>query len=206
MKHLLFPHIQKYSCMPKRKCVKSCRSLQHCNGVKRFKQVENQSRNHALRKRTCCHCMLIAENGNWPLCVYRLQHPTTSYTGLMRRNYSCSYVVKSIHEYLMETDLHLQISQNQARLKHENFTVSYRSYPTSLLLNILQLQLQYILVVHFTASTIWGLQKSELVGMVSYHYLHVPNYKMFLTLPKFEWSCFSWSNFKLGCCNLLKYL
>jgi len=36
--------------------------------------------------------------------------------------------------------------------------------------------------------------------------LHVPNYKMFLTLPKFEWSCFSWPNFDLGCCNLLKYL
>jgi len=31
--------------------------------------------------------MLIAENGNSPLCVYRLQHPTTSYTGLMRPNF-----------------------------------------------------------------------------------------------------------------------
>ena len=51
--------------MPERKCVKSCRSLQHCN-VMRFKQVENQSRNHALRKRKCCQCMLIAENGNSP--------------------------------------------------------------------------------------------------------------------------------------------
>jgi len=30
----------------------------------------------------------------------------------------------------MVTDLHLQISQHQARLKHENFTVSYHSYPT----------------------------------------------------------------------------
>jgi len=29
----------------------------------------------------------------------------------------------------------------------------------------------YILVVHFTASTIWGLQKLGLVGMVSYHYI-----------------------------------
>jgi len=36
--------------------------------------------------------------------------------------------------------------------------------------------------------------------------LHVPNFKMFLTLPKFGWSCFSWPNFDLGCCNLLKYL
>ena len=29
----------------------------------------------------------------------------------------------------------------------------------------------YILVVHFTASTIWSLQKLGLVGMVSYHYI-----------------------------------
>jgi len=43
----------------------------------------------------------------------------------------------------METDLHLQISQHQARLKHENFTVSYHSYPTLLLLNILKLQLHF---------------------------------------------------------------
>jgi len=35
----------------------------------------------------------------------------------------------------------------------------------------------YILVVHFTKSTIWGLQKLGLVGMVSYYWLHVPNYK-----------------------------
>jgi len=41
--------------MQERKCVKSCRSLQHCNGVTRFKQVENQSRNYALRKRICCY-------------------------------------------------------------------------------------------------------------------------------------------------------
>jgi len=44
-----------------RKCVKSCRSLQHCSGVMRFKQVENQSRNHALRKITCCQCILRTE-------------------------------------------------------------------------------------------------------------------------------------------------
>jgi len=37
-KHLLFSHIQRYSCMLERKCVKSCRSLQHCSGVTRFKQ------------------------------------------------------------------------------------------------------------------------------------------------------------------------
>ena len=69
MKRLLFLHIQKYSCMPERQCVKSCRSLQHCNDVMRFKQFENQSRNHSLGKRKCCQCMLIAENGNSPLCL-----------------------------------------------------------------------------------------------------------------------------------------
>jgi len=46
----MFSHIQKYSCMLESKCVKSCRSLQHRNGVTRFKQVENQSRNHACGK------------------------------------------------------------------------------------------------------------------------------------------------------------
>jgi len=48
--------------MLERKCVKSYWPLQHRNGVTRFKQVENQSRNHALRKRTCCQCM--PGNGN----------------------------------------------------------------------------------------------------------------------------------------------
>jgi len=43
----------------------------------------------------------------------------------------------------METDLHLQISQHQASLKHENFTVSYHSYPTLLPQHILQLQLHF---------------------------------------------------------------
>jgi len=38
--------------MLERKCVKSYRPLQHRNSVTRFKQIENQSRNHALRKRT----------------------------------------------------------------------------------------------------------------------------------------------------------
>ena len=59
----------------------------------------------------------------------------------------------------------------------------------------------YILVVHFTASTIWGTKVR--VGWNVELPLHVSDFKMFLTLPKFEWSCFSWSNFDLGCCNLL---
>jgi len=61
----------------------------------------------------------------------------------------------------------------------------------------------YILVVHFTVSTIWGTKIR--VGWNGGLPLYVPDFKMFLTLPKFEWSCFSWSNFDLGCCNLLKY-
>jgi len=31
----------------------------------------------------------------------------------------------------METDLHLQVSQHQASLKEENFTLSYHSYTTA---------------------------------------------------------------------------
>jgi len=57
--------------------------------------------------------------------------------------YSCSYVVNSIQVYFMETDSHLQISQHQASLKHENFTLSYYSYTTLLPQNILQLQLHF---------------------------------------------------------------
>jgi len=41
----------------------------------------------------------------------------------------------------METDLQLEISQHQASLKHENFTLSYHT--TLLPQNILQLQLHF---------------------------------------------------------------
>jgi len=68
----------------------------------------------------------------------------------------------------METDFHLQISQHQARLIHENFTLSYHSYTPHYYRKTF-CSYSYILVVHFTASTIWGLQKLGLVGMVSYH-------------------------------------
>ena len=45
--------------MLERKCVKSYRPLQQLNGITRFTHVENQSRNHALRKRThCCYISL----------------------------------------------------------------------------------------------------------------------------------------------------
>jgi len=57
--------------MLERKCVKSYRPLQHRSGVTRFKQVENQPRNHALRKRTRCQC--IHGNGNSLFFVYRLK-------------------------------------------------------------------------------------------------------------------------------------
>ena len=103
----------------------------------------------------------------------------------------------------METYLHLQISQHQASSKHENFTLSYHSYTSLLPQNILQLQL------HF-GCTLYSINNLRFTKIrVSWNGelpLYVPNYKMFLTLPKFEWSCFSWPNFDLGCCNLLKYL
>ena len=83
----------------------------------------------------------------------------------------------------MEADLHLQISQHQARLKHEDFTVSYHSYPTLLPENILQLQLHFsctlysITNLRFTKiRVIWNRELP----------LRVPNFKMFLTLPEFE--------------------
>jgi len=70
--------------MPKRKCVKSNRPLQHRSGVTRFKQVENQSRNNALRKITSCQCMLRTEI--LLDCVYGLRHPTISYTNFCEPN------------------------------------------------------------------------------------------------------------------------
>jgi len=39
-------------------------------------------------------------------------------------NYRSSDVVNYVHENFAVTDSHLQISQQQASLKHENFTVS----------------------------------------------------------------------------------
>jgi len=36
--------------------------------------------------------------------------------------YRCSYVINSIHEHFAITDSHLEISQHQASLKHDNFT------------------------------------------------------------------------------------
>jgi len=83
----------------------------------------------------------------------------------------------------METDLHLQISQQQACLKHENVTLSYHSYTTLPAQNILQLQL------HFSC-TFYSINNLRFTKIrVSWNGelpLHVPNVKMFLTLPKFE--------------------
>jgi len=84
----------------------------------------------------------------------------------------------------METDFHLQISQHHASLKHENFTLSYRSYTTLLPQNILQLQL------HFSG-TLYSINNLRFTKIrVSWNgellLQHVPNFKMFLTLPKFE--------------------
>ena len=69
----------------------------------------------------------------------------------------------------METDLHLQISQHQASLKHENFTLSYHSYTTLPPQTILQLQLHFSCTLYNIK--MWGWQKLGLVGMVSYHYI-----------------------------------
>ena len=110
--------------------------------------------------------------------------------------YSCSYVVSSIHECLMYV-----WKQRQVRLKHGNFTVSYHSYPTLLPQNILQLQLHFSCTLYSINNLRFSKIRVSWNGELP---LHVPNFKMFLTLPKFEWSCFSWSNFDLGCCNWLK--
>jgi len=119
------------------------------------------------------------------------------------RYYSCTYVVNFIHAYFMEKDLHLQIPQHQASLKHENFTLSYHSYTTLLPQKVLQLQL------HF-GCTLYSMNNLRFTKIrVSWNGelpLQCSNYEMFLTLPKFEWSYFRWPNFDLGCCNLLKYL
>jgi len=83
----------------------------------------------------------------------------------------------------METDFHSQISQHQARLKHENFTVSYLSYPTLLPPNILQLHLHFSCTLY----SINNLRFTKFsVGWNGGLPLHVPNFKMFLILPKFE--------------------
>ena len=66
----------------------------------------------------------------------------------------------------METDLHLQISQHQASLKQENFTLSYHRYTTAK-----HFAATATFYLYTTASTIWGLQKLGLVGIVSYHYI-----------------------------------
>jgi len=99
----------------------------------------------------------------------------------------------------METDFHLQSSQHQASLKHENFTLSCHSYTTLPPQNILQLQLHF----HCTLCSINNLRFTKFrVSWNGELPLHTPNYRMFLTLPKFGWSCFGWSNFDLGCCRL----
>jgi len=81
--------------------------------------------------------------------------------------YSSSYVVYSVHEYFVEADSHLHISQHQASLKQENFTVSYHSYTTLLPQKILHLQLHFSCTLCSINNL--GLQKFGLVGMVSYH-------------------------------------
>jgi len=80
-----------------------------------------------------------------------------------------NYIVNSVHEYFAVTDSHLQISQHQASLKHENsqyhITATPRYYHKTFC------SYSYILFVHFIAATICGLQKLGLDEMVGYHYV-----------------------------------
>jgi len=82
--------------------------------------------------------------------------------------YRCSYAVNSIHEYFAMTDIcksnnikqvsNMKTSQNHITATSHYHHKTFCSY-------------SYISVEHFTASTIWGLQKLGLVGMVGYHYM-----------------------------------
>ena len=108
--------------------------------------------------------------------------------------YRCRYVVNFVHEYLVETDSHLQISQSPASLKQENVTVSYHSYTTSLSQNILQLQLHFT----YTLYSINNLRFTKFRVSWNGGLLHVPNCEMFLTLPKFECGCLNWPKFDLA--------
>jgi len=60
---------------------------------------------------------------------------------------SCSYLVNCICEYFTAADSHLENSQHQANLKHENFAVSYHSYTTLLPQNNLQLHIDKVLTL-----------------------------------------------------------
>jgi len=115
--------------------------------------------------------------------------------------YRCSYVFNSVHEHLAMTDTwkchikqvwNMKLHRIRSQLHRITTKKTFCSY-------------SYISVAHFTASTIWGLQK---LGQLEWWVTttHVPNFNMFLTLLKFEWGCFNWLKFDLGCCNLPKYL
>ena len=98
-----FYTFKKHSRMPKRKCVKSYRLLQNRNSVTRFKQVENRSRNHALRKRTrqCiqekrkCICFVSIDL----FCVHTA---TLSLTGVR----TPSHLIVSHEHFLLAMCLH----------------------------------------------------------------------------------------------------
>jgi len=90
--------------------------------------------------------------------------------------YSCSYIVSSVHEYFAVTDPHLQISQHQASLKHEIFTVSYHSYTKLLPQNILQLQLRFSCTLYSSNNlSFTKIRVSWNSGLP----VHVPNLKCF---------------------------
>jgi len=97
--------------------------------------------------------------------------------------YRCSYVVNYVHEYFAVTDSYSQISQHQVSLKHDNFTESYHSYTTLLPQNVVQLQLNFSCTLHNVNNFKFTKIRDSWNGGLP---PHGPNFKMFLTLPKFE--------------------
>ena len=125
-----------------------------------------------------------------------------SYFKYHTKYYRCSYVVNSVHESFAETVSHCKSHNTKQVLKHENFTVSYHSHSTLLPQNILQLQ------EHLTCTpcNINNLRFTKIrVRWNGGLPLHVPNFKLFLTLLKFEWVCSIWPKFDSGCCNLPRW-
>ena len=113
--------------MLERKCIKSYRSLQHRNGVTKLKQVENQSRNHALRKRNCCQYIprteirFVSTDYSIPLlhtlvwCDQLCEQPNDVMYGdtSLFDNFHCNNV-RSLSERLLLLVKHLQSASNWA--------------------------------------------------------------------------------------------
>jgi len=88
------------------------------------------------------------------------------------------YAIHCILLFFLSTDLHLQILQHQARLKHENFTVSYHSYPTLLPQNILQLRLHFNCAFYNINNLRFAKIKVSWDGELP---LHIPNFQIYVS-------------------------